>query len=379
MLLLSRARPVAFKHRLSPRRWLQTVSDPLRILFCGSDLMSCKSLCALHRELGPGRLVESLEVMVLPPGRVGRGGKELREVTCKTVAEGLKLPIHQRGTFTGWEVPAGTNLIVVVSFGLFVPPRILRSVKYGGVNVHPSFLPDLRGPAPIHRAMLRGDSHLGVSLQTLHESRFDHGVVLAQTPAPGLMIQDCIGGVMSMAAEEGAQMLVRGLRQGLHVPPHRDAGWKGVELEGQTLMHAPKVTKADSQIDWARWTTVGDFHRHLRVFGSVWTHVVSSMGQIRRLILRHVQRVPEDEDPVGIEGTICFQQDGADGATRRDMTARVDRNSGNCAVRLGSGGVWLRFDSAKMEGKNWQDAAQALGPLLSGGVGREKGGSAARG
>lgn len=34
------------------------------------------------------------------------------------------------------------NLIIAVSFGLFIPPRILKGAKYGGLNVHPSLLPE---------------------------------------------------------------------------------------------------------------------------------------------------------------------------------------------------------------------------------------------
>ena len=34
------------------------------------------------------------------------------------------------------------NLIVAVSFGILVPPRILCGAKYGGLNVHPSLLPE---------------------------------------------------------------------------------------------------------------------------------------------------------------------------------------------------------------------------------------------
>ena len=34
------------------------------------------------------------------------------------------------------------NLIVAVSFGLFVPPRLLNEAHYGGLNVHPSLLPE---------------------------------------------------------------------------------------------------------------------------------------------------------------------------------------------------------------------------------------------
>ena len=38
--------------------------------------------------------------------------------------------------------PRGINLIIAVSFGLLIPPRILQSAKHGGLNVHPSMLPE---------------------------------------------------------------------------------------------------------------------------------------------------------------------------------------------------------------------------------------------
>lgn len=34
------------------------------------------------------------------------------------------------------------NLIIAVSFGLFVPPRLIHAAQYGGLNVHPSLLPE---------------------------------------------------------------------------------------------------------------------------------------------------------------------------------------------------------------------------------------------
>lgn len=34
------------------------------------------------------------------------------------------------------------NLIIAVSFGLLVPPRIINGAEYGGINVHPSLLPE---------------------------------------------------------------------------------------------------------------------------------------------------------------------------------------------------------------------------------------------
>ncbi|CCC12397.1 unnamed protein product [Sordaria macrospora k-hell] len=142
----TRCSPYSTQPEATPKK----VSDPLRILFCGSDVFSCYSLKALHAEhkANPG-LIKSIDVMVRTGKAVGRGYKEIRQVPIQNLAEELSLPIHIRDTFTGWSLPqtAGSdgepiNLIVAVSFGLFVPPRILGQAKYGGLNVHPSLLPD---------------------------------------------------------------------------------------------------------------------------------------------------------------------------------------------------------------------------------------------
>ena len=58
------------------------VSAPLRILFCGSDAFSCASLAALHNEHARSReLIRSIDVVVRPPKRSGRGGRSIQEGT----------------------------------------------------------------------------------------------------------------------------------------------------------------------------------------------------------------------------------------------------------------------------------------------------------
>ncbi len=62
-------------------RWQSTkTSDPLSILFCGSDEFSCKSLGALYDEhkVNPG-LIESIAVVTRPDKRTGRGLKQITE------------------------------------------------------------------------------------------------------------------------------------------------------------------------------------------------------------------------------------------------------------------------------------------------------------
>ncbi|ROV94507.1 hypothetical protein VMCG_08136 [Cytospora schulzeri] len=277
------------KRRARPFIHFKRRSDPLRILFCGSDAFSCASLRALHAlqhsDSPSSKLIKSIDVLVRPGKPAGRGLKRVAVGPLYHLAEELGLPIHKRDTFTGWDLPpAGHithhetgevirhraahdnshrqpfNLIVAVSFGLFVPPRVLNSVRYGGVNVHPSILPDLRGPAPLQHALLCNRTHVGATLQTLHHRDFDRGSVLAQTPyPPGIPIPgDCdVQQLHDLLAEEGARLLVDGLKQRMHVPPYdEDNGWKPTpeDVARGLLRDAPKIRKADAEVDWAGWT-----------------------------------------------------------------------------------------------------------------------------
>ncbi|KAK1780875.1 formyl transferase, partial [Copromyces sp. CBS 386.78] len=268
------------------------VSDPLRILFCGSDLFSCYSLKALHAEhkANPG-LIKSIDVMVRPGKATGRGYKEIRQVPIQSLAQELSLPIHIRDTFTGWSLPQKTggpdggepepiNLIVAVSFGLFVPPRILNQAKYGGLNVHPSLLPNLRGPAPLHHALLSRLSHTGVSVQTLSPHTFDAGTVIAQTPLPGVPIpQNCtVQQLHDLLAPLGAEMLVSALREGRHVPPLRAVvdnriPEDGYLKDGRKYAHAPKITKSDQRVSFLGHSSSEAALRARVCGGSLWTNV----------------------------------------------------------------------------------------------------------
>lgn len=270
--------------RIRPFIHYKRRSDPLRILFCGSDAFSCASLRALHdlQQSDPnGKLIKSIDVLIRPGKPAGRGLKRVATGPLLHLAEELGLPVHRRDTFTGWELPPPGhithhetgevvrhraahenshrrpfNLIVAVSFGLFVPPRILKSVRYGGVNVHPSVLPDLRGPAPLQHAILRGRTHAGATLQSLHHKDFDRGDVIHQTPyPPGIPVPEgCdVQQLHDMLAAEGARLLAEGLRRRLHVTPYEeDAGWRPTAEDlARGLVHdAPKVRKADAEVDW---------------------------------------------------------------------------------------------------------------------------------
>ncbi|KAK3326432.1 formyl transferase [Apodospora peruviana] len=294
---LAAARAWSCKSRFSHGSYYSTqraskLSDPLRILFCGSDNFSCTSLLALcaEKDRNPN-LIQSIDVLTRRPKPVGRGQKTLEYGPLYKLATFSYLRLHLRDTFTGWDLPqtdgGPINLIIAVSFGLFVPPRLLRACKYGGLNIHPSLLPDLRGPAPLWHAMVSRDTHTGISLQTLSEDTFDAGTVIAQTPLPGIPINPSWSEaeLNKLLADTGADMLVRGLREGLHVPPHVDVSWAAAPSSVQLpLRHAPKVTKDDYQVQWTSWTASDLALRSRLRNTATWTHAIDKDGNKQRIL-----------------------------------------------------------------------------------------------
>ena len=249
----------------------------------------------------------------------------------KHVADSLSLPVHELDTFTGWTLPEPShattciNLIIAVSFGLFVPPRILRPARYGGLNVHPSLLPEsvlphprihlwgftdiftthsFRGAAPLHHTLLAGRPKTGVTVQTLHPARFDHGVVLAQTPYPGFDVSEhcTVSELRDLCAPAGAQLLVQTLRGRLFVPPLQDVGWfcGDPDADGAKFPLAPKITPEDRHVRWDAWTADVIITRE-RVLGGIWAVAGSSDSpSLGRRVVMHGFREVRDATPWSI-------------------------------------------------------------------------------
>jgi methionyl-tRNA formyltransferase len=60
-----------------------------------------------------------------------------------------------------------------------LPPALLALPRLGCVNVHPSLLPDNRGPDPLFWTFQRGDRETGVTIHRM-DAHFDSGPILAQ-------------------------------------------------------------------------------------------------------------------------------------------------------------------------------------------------------
>lgn len=75
------------------------------------------------------------------------------------------------------------SLGIVACFPRLVPESLLAVPRHGFLNVHPSLLPDYRGPAPLFWQVQAGESRTGVTVHWM-DSQFDTGPIAAQKMVP---------------------------------------------------------------------------------------------------------------------------------------------------------------------------------------------------
>jgi methionyl-tRNA formyltransferase len=72
----------------------------------------------------------------------------------------------------------GAEVFVVASFGKILPDELIYMPPHKTLNVHPSLLPKLRGPAPIQAAII-GEAETGVTIQRIND-KVDEGPIVAR-------------------------------------------------------------------------------------------------------------------------------------------------------------------------------------------------------
>lgn len=143
------------------------------ILFAGSGEFGVPSLERLiargHRVVG---------VYTQPDKPAGRGHAMTPTPIGKLAIE-RGLPLVRTPDINA-EVLAPADVMVVIAFGQKIAPSIVDHARLGAINLHASRLPRYRGAAPIHRAILEGETETGNSVIRLAQ-KMDAGRVLAMS------------------------------------------------------------------------------------------------------------------------------------------------------------------------------------------------------
>jgi methionyl-tRNA formyltransferase len=225
----------------------------LRIAFFGTPTFAVPTLSRLlasrHEVVG----------VVTQPDRPRGRGQRISDGPVKALAVERGLRVMQperlaRDSVAEAFAALGSDLGVVAAYGKILPEWLIQVPARGMINVHASLLPKYRGAAPVHRAVLAGETETGVTIMRVVKA-LDAGPMLAKAVRP-IGPDETSDVVERDLAALGADLLVSVLddlaRGSIAETPQNDA----------EATYAPRLTKEEGLIDWRRPAL--DLHNQIR-------------------------------------------------------------------------------------------------------------------
>jgi methionyl-tRNA formyltransferase len=198
----------------------------------------------------------------------GRGNKKLLESDVKKYALEKGLNILQPKNLKSPEFQAElraleADLQIVVAFRM-LPKSVWDMPPLGTMNLHGSLLPQYRGAAPIHWAVVNGAKESGVTTFLL-QHEIDTGDLLFQAKTD-IGENETTGELYNRLKVIGADLMLESVQ----------AIEKGdYQLQAQDdseVCHAPKIFHQDCQIDFEKTTLeVHNFIRGMSPVPTAWT------------------------------------------------------------------------------------------------------------
>ena len=175
------------------------------------------------------------------------------------------------------------DLIFVCDFGQILSKRSLSGSLIGGINLHGSLLPRFRGAAPVHWAILTGESYTGVSI--IHMTpQVDAGPVIAQSPPIPIGPRETVIELEERLAEYGAELVLNTVSKMAH-----DQTVRIIEQLHDKVSQAPRFTKESGMIPWCRSSQ--EIFNHFRAmvpWPRAFTYWNRENGSFLRLILEDI-------------------------------------------------------------------------------------------
>lgn len=194
-------------------------------------------------------LIETPDIQVVlvvtqPDRPVGRRQK-LTPPPVKKVAEKFDIPVFQPEKMQAEYEEVLTyepDIIITAAYGQLLPKPLLDAPEYGCINVHASLLPQLRGGAPIHYAILEGKKETGITIMYMAE-KLDAGDIISQESLP-INVSDHVGILHDQLATIGADLLVKTLPSIFAKTNER------IEQNEAEATYAPNITREQEKINW---------------------------------------------------------------------------------------------------------------------------------
>ncbi|MES2012995.1 MAG: methionyl-tRNA formyltransferase [Pseudomonadota bacterium] len=228
----------------------------MKIIFAGTPEFAVPALAAL---IQAGH--DIVMVLTQPDRPAGRGMK-LKASPVKVLAEQHGLHVFQPETLKDTEVQAhirdmNADVMIVAAYGLIIPTVILDMPRFGCYNIHASLLPRWRGAAPIHRALLAGDTETGVTIMEVVPA-LDAGAMVSVGVVP-ITDVDTTQTLHDALSAQGAALMVEAMAR-----LEEKGTLPATPQDASLVTYAHKLEKAEAAIDWQK--SAVEISRQVRAF-----------------------------------------------------------------------------------------------------------------
>ncbi|QKQ32013.1 methionyl-tRNA formyltransferase [Staphylococcus saprophyticus] len=223
-----------------------------KVIFMGTPDFSTKVLEMLIAEH------DVIAVVTQPDRPVGRK-RVLTPPPVKEVAIKHGLPVYQpeklaQSSELEQLIDLEADLIVTAAFGQILPESLLNAPKLGAINVHASLLPKYRGGAPIHQAIMDGQTETGISIMYMVK-KLDAGDIISQQ-AIEIEHQDDVGTMHDKLSFLGAELLKETLPTIINGTNNR------ITQNESEASFATNISRKQEKIDWYQSAEV--IYNHIR-------------------------------------------------------------------------------------------------------------------
>lgn len=217
----------------------------MKVVFLGTPEFAVGTLDAICHSRH-----QVVAVVTTPDKPAGRGLK-LKPSEVKVYADEHHLPVLQPEKLKDPDFiqqlrDYQADIFVVVAFRM-LPEVVYTMPKFGTFNVHASLLPNYRGAAPIHWAVMNGETKTGVTTFFL-DHQIDTGDIIDAVEVE-IGPRETTGELYDRLMHAGAELAVRTLDQ---VEAGTVTTRRQADVPAAELRPAPKIFKSDTFIDWNR-------------------------------------------------------------------------------------------------------------------------------
>lgn len=214
----------------------------INVVFFGTPDFSKKFLEALYADED----IFVSAVVAQPDMPVGRK-KVLTSPPTKLLALEHQTPVFQPTKLRDPEfkkklADLKPDLFVIVAYGRIIPIDVLEIPLQGAINVHPSLLPNYRGPSPIQAAIANQETETGVTIMLIDE-QMDHGALLMQQKMKIDASDDAVT-MLDKAAKIGAPMLIDSIKK------YHAGKLEPIEQNHDKATYCRLINKEDGRVDW---------------------------------------------------------------------------------------------------------------------------------